>query len=97
MIICALLLTISSLAWWRLIKLNNRTIVIVGIYRPPNGNVESFTNILLLLLNDPNLEKSEVIVIGDININMIGYENVDSRCKNFVHNIVCSQFPSCDN
>ena len=51
------------------VKLNNRTIVtvIIGIYRPPNGNVESFTNILLLILNDPNLEKSEVIVTGDIN------------------------------
>ena len=36
------------------VKLNNRTIVIVGIYRPPNGDVECFTNILLLILNEPN-------------------------------------------
>ena len=45
--------------------------VVVGIYRPPAGNVEIFNDILSRILNDDRVVNRNVILVGDMNINLL--------------------------
>ena len=55
------------------ITIDSNSFVIIAIYRPHSKHegVEAFTNNLITLLQRENIKKSNVVVIGDININLL--------------------------
>ena len=57
------------------IKLNNRKSLVIGnIYRRPNdncGNYTQFTNKLSMIMKSLQLNKSEILLAGDFNINLL--------------------------
>jgi hypothetical protein len=76
------------------IKYNMRTIVIVAIYRPPSGNIDSFNIALLSILNHELIKDEEIILAGDFNINIIEYDNAIQPIRNFVYNMFSKGFLS---
>ena len=56
-----------------------RNIILLNVYRPPNGNVENMVNHLnLTLSNIPRQDRKDIIVMGDFNVNMSG-NDADKR------------------
>ena len=55
--------------------LGGMKIIIIGIYRPPTGNVIDFITILESMLNSIDLETSTVVISGDFNINLTDSED----------------------
>ena len=56
-----------------------RNILFLNVYRPPNGNVENMVNCLnLALTNIPRLDRKDIVVMGDFNVNMSSY-NIEKR------------------
>ena len=47
-------------------------VIVVGIYIPPAGNGEIFNDILSRILNDDRLINRIFILIGDMNIKLLG-------------------------
>ena len=57
---------------WITIKLpNSKTILIGNIYRPPQGNVEKFTQVLDEYFNEIDFSKFEIFLMGDMNIDLL--------------------------
>ena len=54
---------------------DSESIVIIGIYRPPDGSVEEFIHYLEDLILNPILRNKFIIITGDININLSDSEN----------------------
>ena len=76
------------------IKSGGCSYTVVALYRPPNGSLYTFTDELLSILHDPILSKSEVIVTGDFNINLLNYENSCPGIRGFVNSMFsCSFLP----
>ena len=46
-------------------------VVVVGIYRPPAGNVEYFNDLLSRILNDDRVINRNAILVGDMNVNLL--------------------------
>ena len=57
------------------ITYNNERFIIFGIYRPHSDTIENFTNKLNDMLNMTSIKKHNVIVAGDININLLRQDN----------------------
>ena len=74
------------------ISINQRNLTIIAIYRPPSGLVGDFVNSLLEILNDPLVSNSEIILAGDLNINLIDYERSGDDVGNFVHSMYSLNF-----
>ena len=53
--------------------------IIIGIYRPPSGNIMDFITALEFLLININLDTNFVILAGDLNINL-----TNVNCENFL-------------
>ena len=63
------------------LKTNRRTIYILGIYRPHSGSVEGFIDQLGIILNKiPNVSCKNVILLGDMNINLLNTSTNHVRC-----------------
>ena len=45
--------------------------VIGNIYRPPQGNIDNFTQVLEDTLNSIDLNRTELYLMGDFNIDML--------------------------
>ena len=45
-----------------------KDIIIANCYRPPSGTIDNFIKILEFRLNQIDLSKNDVFVIGDLNI-----------------------------
>ena len=58
-----------------LMKLSTKKLIIVCIYRPPQGSIVNFFNQLDTILSDGLLSNNIVIVSGDININLANIES----------------------
>ena len=56
-----------------------RQIVIGNVYRPPQGNINSFIDTLELNLSNLNLDRMELILMGNFNIYFADKRN--SNCK----------------
>ena len=69
-------------------KVSNREFIIITIYRPPNGSLDAFMEFLLVILNDTRVKNNEVILTGDLNINLIDYENSNRNVKNFIYHMI---------
>ena len=67
------------------VMINKRKIVIIAIYRPPNGSIERFIETLQSIVNDPGIHDSELVLTGDFNLNLIDYENSNQRTNDFVY------------
>ena len=67
------------------VKVSGRIVYLVAIYRPPQGNIECFMENLQFVMNSVDGGKSEVIVTGDINIDILNYENACVSIKNVVY------------
>ena len=50
--------------------INNKFIFIIGIYRPPSGDLQSFILLLESLLGSLLLRNKIVIISGDMNLNL---------------------------
>ena len=46
-------------------------VVVVGIYRPPAGNVEYFNDLLSRILKDDRVINRNAIMVGDMNVNLL--------------------------
>lgn len=60
------------------IMMGKGKLIIIGIYRPPNGNFNNFLQILTEELNSLHSLSSKIIVSGDFNIDL----SFDSSRKN---------------
>ena len=66
-------------------KIIGRDIVIIAVYRPPNGRLDDFVNSMITVLNDSIVCNSEIILTGDLNIDLTDYENAHYDVGNFVN------------
>ena len=55
------------------IRSHQRTLFIVAIHRPPNGNFDLFCGSIMEMLNDPLLLNREIFITGDLNIDLLKY------------------------
>ena len=53
------------------IRHNNQSVFIIGIYRPPSGIINEFCSLLLGIINDALLKKCDIVIVGDMNINLL--------------------------
>ena len=61
---------------WVLVKQpNSKTILIGNIYRPPQGNIENFIQVLENSFTNIDLSKTELYLMGDFNIDMLDKKN----------------------
>ena len=58
-----------------LIRFQNREIVIYSIYRPHSDSIEGFTDIMQETLHDREVRGKEIVVVGDLNINLLLQDN----------------------
>ena len=49
---------------------NSKPIIIGNIYRPPQGNIDNFVQVLDNVLNQIDLSKFEIYLLGDMNMDM---------------------------
>ena len=63
-----------------LLLTNQKNVLIVSLYRPPNGNIETFSNIIEAALHDIDLPKKDVIILGDFNFDFLVKSNADTKC-----------------
>ncbi len=67
---------------------------IVGIiYKPLNGNIQEFTNTIILIINKTNRNNKILYLMGDFNINLL---NADTHgpTNDFINNMYAkSMFP----
>ena len=65
---------------WISIQLpNSKTIVVGNIYRPPQGNMENFTQVLENALLNIDLSKNEIYLMGDLNVDMLDKKNSSTK------------------
>ena len=53
--------------------------VIVNIYRPPQGNIELFIESLEIRLSNLNLDRVELFIMGDFNIDFLEKNNTNYK------------------
>ena len=54
-------------------------ILIANIYRPPQGNIDNFTQVLENILINLELTKIELFIMGDLNIDMLDKKNISTK------------------
>ena len=69
-----------------------RPLIIVAIYRPPTGSLVHFGDFICSILNHPLLLKKEVVLTGDINVDLLDFDSSCLGARNFVHNMYSLNF-----
>ena len=59
----------------------NKTILVCNLYKPPQGNIDNFIGLLEEQLVSLDLNKSEVTLMGDFNIDIKEKLNENSKKK----------------
>ena len=62
------------------VNIQNNTVFIVGVYRPPNTSVEQFELELGNILT--RLAGEQIIIAGDLNIDILNPNNQEINCIN---------------
>ena len=62
--------------WISIMQKPAKVILVGNIYRPPQGNIEAFIDILDNFISDLDLQKIEIILMGDFNIDVLDKKNV---------------------
>ena len=65
--------------WVKIIQENQRNIVIANLYRPPQGNVKKFVDYLEGVVENLDLDKEDLILLGDFNIDFLGKKSNDFK------------------
>ena len=86
--LCVCNLTIESCV--SQIKISNKFLIIIGIYRPHTDTIENFIIALNNILNNPIIKNNELVILtGDFNINLSNLEsnsvNNFTSCLNSMH------------
>jgi hypothetical protein len=76
--------------WIELFK-NNEKIVIGCIYRHPNGDLSTFTNLLEFNVSKLNKENSRCVICGDLNIDALKVE-YHNPTNNFMNMLMVNNF-----
>lgn len=71
---------------------HGNSIIVVAIYRPPAGSIENCIETLMSILNDTLLLNSEIIIVGDLNINIMNYADKYAHTKKYVYNLYSMNF-----
>ena len=74
------------------IAIAKRRLVVIAVYRPPSGSFEQFGESLLSILNDRNISDCELVLAGDLNFNLIDFDNATQEVGNFVHSLFSLNF-----
>lgn len=74
------------------VDIGKRRIFIIALYRPPSGSIDRFNESLLSVLMNADVSNQEVIVTGDFNIDLIGYDLGSSGDKACVYNLFSLKF-----
>ena len=69
------------------VEVADRMFTIISIYRPPCGSIDTFLEFLLIILNDDRVKSNEVVLTGDLNINLVDYETSNRNVKDFVYHM----------
>ena len=59
-----------EMQWLSISQKTNKTILIANCYRPPQGNIDRLIEILENILDDMDLTKIEIFLLGDFNIDI---------------------------
>ena len=82
---------------WISCKIDNQNVIIGGIYRHPNRNLDSFNNALKKTLENIN-DNTLSIILGDLNINLLQEHEANVNCylNNYFENnfIPCITLPT---
>ena len=76
------------------VKVNifNRALIIVAVYRPPAASVTDFIDSLTNILNNTDVSSNEIILTGDINLNLIDSGDSNLEVANFVNSMFSLNF-----
>ena len=77
---------------WLSFNINDQPVIVGGVYRHPNGNIQHFNDALkntINLIHDNTL----AIIIGDININLLSESN--EKVQNYLNNFLEKSFIPC--
>ena len=74
------------------INANQRNIAVLAIYRPPSGRICDFADCLVGMLNDESISGCEIIITGDLNIDLTEFENLNNDSRYFVDNMFSHGF-----
>ena len=74
-----------EMQWLSISQKPNKTILIANCYRPPQGNIDRFIEILENILDDMNLTKIEIFLLGDFNIDIL--EKNNDKNKKFINTL----------
>ena len=74
---------------WLETDLNGRKITVGIIYRKPNTDIDQFQNSLLLTLKRLKIDKANVVLLGDFNINVLHKEGIDMKAEQFLTSLQC--------
>ena len=69
-----------------------RKIVIGAIYRPPGGSLSEFYESVNSLLHDSEVQSSEVVLLGDFNIDLLHCESLGANAGNFIYDMFSHNF-----
>ena len=69
--------------------LNNKPVILIGIYRPHSGTIFNFNNVLNSILDNNTIRGKLCILLGDFNINIL---NDDVPVNSFIHNLQSGHF-----
>ena len=58
---------------------NCKTILIGNLYRPPQGSIDNFTQVLEDIIVNLDLTKIELYIMGDLNIDMLDKKNISTK------------------
>ena len=61
---------------------NQKNVLVINLYRPPQGNVENFVNAIDIALQNIDLTKKDVIILGDFNVDFLEKSDKDTKNVN---------------
>ena len=68
---------------WMDITIGKRKVIIGIIYRKPNTDLSQFQNSLLSVLDDLSVDKSNILLLGDFNVNLLP-TSIDAKSNEFL-------------
>ena len=77
---------------WLRFNINGQSVIVGGIYRHPNGNIQHFNDALKNTINQIH-DDTLAIILGDININLLSES--DERVQCYLNNYLEKSFIPC--
>ena len=75
-----------------IITASNDCLLVLSIYRPPSGCIDQFNNTLLEILNHNMIQNKNMIVCGDININLLSENTMTNSALNYIQTLHSHSF-----